>query len=273
MRDVGLGKRLWGWLDKVPYRFRLRARSDLILPSFLGIGAQKAGTTWLHQNLRHHPQIFFPEVAPPRTTEVHYFDVDFHLAFRSYADLFASAGTRIPGDITPAYSIIDTSRIRFVRTVMPNVKLILLLRDPIERAWSHAVMNLVTERSVTLDDVSEAAFISHFKSRRSRRRGDSLNIIERWLSEFPREQLFVGWFEDIAHAPEDLLRGVFRHIGASDAVDLSTFPFSKKFNAGGGWPLPGHLRSVLEDLYASEIEGLARRFPDRATHWLNYSRQ
>lgn len=256
-----------GWFDKLQYTSGLRSSRSLTLPKFLGIGAQKAGTTWMHQNLVFHPQVFLPKVEAPRTTEVHYFDLDFHHSLSSYARRFAAAGNRVPGDITPAYSIIDVRRVRFIRTVMPDVRLVLLLRNPVERAWSHAVMNLVSETRKPLDSVSDSDFITHFKSGRSRRRGNYLQIIDKWRDSFPEEQLFIGWFEDIVQAPEALLRGIFRHIRVQDDVDLKEFPMSKKFNFGGGHSLRTSLRPVLDEMYAAEIEALSARFPERAALW------
>ena len=108
------------------------------LPSFLGIGAQKSGTTWLHARLREHPSLFLPAEK-----ELHYFDWNFHRPLHGYARRFADAGDRLPGEITPGYGMLSPDRISFVARVLPGVRLIYLMRDPVERAWSQVVMNAI----------------------------------------------------------------------------------------------------------------------------------
>ncbi len=63
-----------GCLENPLYFNGLLASKTLCLPHFLGIGAQKAGTTWLHENLQCHPEIFLPE---PK--ELHHFDWNYHI--------------------------------------------------------------------------------------------------------------------------------------------------------------------------------------------------
>ena len=67
------------------------------LPHFLGIGAQKAGTTWLAENLRCHPEVFLPE-----RKELHWLDHKFERPLSDWAAHFADAGERKRGEITPA---------------------------------------------------------------------------------------------------------------------------------------------------------------------------
>src|SRR5690606_22338115 len=58
-----------------------------------------------------------------------------------YASLFRSCGDRVAGDITPAYSILGPAEVAHVARLMPAAMIILILRDPVERAWSHARMD------------------------------------------------------------------------------------------------------------------------------------
>ena len=129
-----LGVRLEHWA----YRQGLLSPRALSLPHFLGIGAVKAGTTWLYRNLRCHPELYLPH---PK--EVHYFDQRFDRGLRFYAGKFEDGRARVRGEITPAYSALPPDRIRFIRSVMPDLKLIFLMRNPVDRAWSHALMDLV----------------------------------------------------------------------------------------------------------------------------------
>ena len=147
------------------------------LPHFLCIGAQKAGTTWLHSVLRQHP-----DVAVPSEKEVHYFDLSFTKPLRDYSRFFAENPGKICGDITPAYSILSEERIRFIRRIMPATRLVFLMRNPIERAWSHAVMFLTTRQGRSYEDVSLAEFQEFLDSPPSTERSDYEKIIARWTA-------------------------------------------------------------------------------------------
>lgn len=154
-------------------RLGWRPRRVAHLPDFLGIGAQKAGTTWLHENLRCHPELYLPDAK-----ELHYFDWDFHQSLRSYAEHFRDGADRVKGEITPGYSILSSIRIALIKDLMPDLRLLFLVRNPISRAWSQALMNLVGRTNRRREDVSDDEFRKHFRSTRSVKRGDYLTTID-----------------------------------------------------------------------------------------------
>ena len=77
-------------LEKPAYARGWLSTRGLTLPDFLGIGAQKAGTTWLHENLRCHPSLYLPDEK-----ELHYFDWHFHRPLRWYAGHFRQGAGRV----------------------------------------------------------------------------------------------------------------------------------------------------------------------------------
>jgi hypothetical protein len=249
-------------LEKHAYARGLLSPRRLVLPDFLGIGAQKAGTTWLYENLRRHPGLYMPD-----RKELHYFDWYFHRSLRWYAGHFKAGAQKVCGEITPGYSILSRERIAFVHKLMPGLRLILLIRNPIERAWSQALMNLVTLPRRRYEDVSAGEFREHFRSNRSLRRGDYLAALENWLSFFPAAQLFVGVYDDISGRPQELLTDVFEHLGVSTDVDWGRFPLEDVVFRGAGVPLPDSLRSVLHGIYENDLRRLVDRFGDRVAHW------
>ncbi len=101
------------------------------LPDFLGIGTQKGGTTYLYELLKHHPQVF---LAYPK--EQHFFSLHWHRGFDWYCNQFDKAVTgQICGEITPYYMFHPEAPSR-IASLLPKVKLVVLLRDPVERALS-----------------------------------------------------------------------------------------------------------------------------------------
>lgn len=101
------------------------------LPDFLGIGTQKGGTTSLHRWLSEHNEIFLPPCK-----EIHYFDLNHEKPLEWYKDKFKYAEfNQKCGEITPFYLYHPKTPYRIKRAI-PKVKLIVLLRDPVERTIS-----------------------------------------------------------------------------------------------------------------------------------------
>lgn len=257
---------LIGLLEKSLYLYGIRSARNLTLPDFLCIGAQKAGTTWLFENMSHHPEIFLPENT--KHYDLHYFDQQFNRSLRYYAGYFEKGRGKVKGENTPAYGIMSVSRIKFLRKIVPDVRLVLMIRNPIDRAWSHARMAMYQKSNGAPENVTDEEFLNHFLRRRSRSRSDYLSIIDKWLSVFPKDQLFVGIFDDMVNRPEDLLRRVFRHIGVSTDVDFSSYPCFDRINKGVSVEMPPNIRVFLEKLYSDELEQLAERFGEPVKSWL-----
>jgi hypothetical protein len=236
--------------------------SQLILPGFLGIGAQKAGTTWLHENLSCHPDLFLP---PEK--ELHYFDRHVDKPLSWYSKFFSAAGNRIPGDITPAYSFLDQARIRHIHSLIPQARLILILRDPIERAWSQALMILVRRKELVFNDIPLARLRKVIAKPRSLRRGDYPSIIRNWSTVFPNDQLFIGFFEQIADDPKTLLGKVLTHIGCSAELDWSCTPYDKVVFGGPKQEMPDEVYQDLRKFYHDDLVWLGDRFGEPAMRW------
>ncbi|WP_170952188.1 sulfotransferase [Synechococcus sp. UW69] len=104
----------------------------MLLPTFLCVGAQKAGTTTLHQLLSRHPQIFLPDKK-----ELHYFSLNFDKNLKWYEKWFYGSEQCIQvGEITPYYIFHPYAAKRIIES-LGRIKIIILLRDPIKRSISH----------------------------------------------------------------------------------------------------------------------------------------
>ena len=197
-------------------------------PDFLVIGAQRAGTTWLHRVLQQHPNLWLPPVK-----ELHYFDkldtkrtildakerrrvgfrglitIDpwffrYWLMRRSdawYEALFRQAQRkgRLTGEITPAYATLDEDVLRRIRRTNNDIKLVFIMRDPVERAWS-AVNNAVKKGSIkgspTVDTMIERA-----RSPGTASRSAYAQTIKRVEAVFPHSQIRYCFFEDLSSCP------------------------------------------------------------------------
>jgi hypothetical protein len=225
---------------------------------FLGIGAQKAGTSWLASNLSRHPQVFVPPVK-----EVHFWNAHLHRGWDWYLGQFGDAEpAQARGEITPAYAVLPAEVVEQVAAALPDVRLMYLLRDPVERAWSAALMAL-GRAQMTIDEASDQWFIDHFRSRASLTRGDYESCLRTWLRSFPREQLLVELFDDVVSRPVDVLERCARHLGVrrgefAARPDLA----GERVFSGPGHPLRPVLREFLVERYAPAVESL-EHFLDR----------
>jgi hypothetical protein len=233
---------------------------------FLGIGAQKCGTTWLHGNLSRHPDVGFPGGK-----EVHFWDAYQHRGMDWYATLFSDSRSHKPvqGDITPAYGFLPVETIRQVHAFCSGCALVYLIRNPLERAWSSARMAL-KRAEMQHHEASDQWFIDHFRSQGSLQRGDYETCIRNWHSVFGAQQLQIIRFDQIQQQPVQTINAVLDHIGASgmrfaasDAALLS----SKVFE-GDGMPIRPSLLPVLHQIYDDRIHSLSDYLGEDFSAWL-----
>lgn len=216
---------------------------------FLGVGAQKSGTTWLFSQLRKHPQIHFPTQK-----EVHFWDRQYDRGVEWYKGLFAEEQTNVlQGEITPAYGFLPREKIAEIHTHFPAVKLFYCVRNPIDRAWSSALMAL-SRAEMEPEEASDAWFIDHFRSKGSRQRGDYLASVKNWLSVYPKAQFLLLDFEEIINDPKKLLACCVDHLGVDGAffAQMEEDELTQKVYAGQPYVLRKSLLPVLEELYVDK---------------------
>lgn len=221
------------------------------LPDFLVISPPKTGSTWLAANLRCHPGIFVPDVK-----EVKYFSL-YHrwLDLNWYAGQFRNAGARLKGEASPSYALLPVQMIRWIHALMPHVKLVFLIRDPIARAWSHARHNYrYREASFTtyqgdIESVPDERWRESFRHPWLLGSGDYLGQLQRWLSVFPREQIYVDLYERIVTEPRALLQRMLSFLGVdAKQIDWPMFRIEERILSGLEKPLPPPLAAELRRL-------------------------
>jgi hypothetical protein len=212
-------------------------RLEALRPDFLIISPAKTGSSWLAANVNRHPQLFIAEGKEVKyfSSFLRWFDLDWYL------DHFVPARGRSKGEASPSYALLPVERIRLIRSLMPGVRLVYLMREPVARAWSHARHNhLYGEAnflSLPSGPATEGQWRENFTHDWPLNSGDYLGQLRRWLSVFPPEQMYVGFYESIAREPAALLRRVFAFLGADPLIDLSSFPLTERILAGSGEPL------------------------------------
>ncbi len=232
--------------------------------SFIGIGAQKAGTTWLYEMLRQHPEIHFPNQK-----ELHFWNRDYNGHNEaSYFKLF-SHPTNIEGEITPAYGHLPPNTIKRIHNQYPALKLIYIIRNPIQRAWSSALMAM-KRSELEFDEVSNQWFIDHFNSRGSLQRGDYESCLKNWLNIFDRKQLLILMYEDIGKHPETTLNRCCLHLQAEPFSKklMGDMNIEKKVFSSGNHRLTPTLKRELLNIYSEKIKSLECYLDTNLQHWL-----
>jgi hypothetical protein len=246
---------------------------------FLGIGAQKCGTTWLYRRLRTHPQVRFPAGK-----EVHFWDeqrergVDwwlqpFHRPLTGrerLARLLALDFRPLRcGEITPAYAILGADVVREIHALLPALRLFYIIRNPIERAWSQ-VRHEYRLAARDVADATEDELIAFVDAPRCRQRGDYLACLDTWLSAFPPAQLHLMVLDDVVAAPKAELVALARFL------EIDTTPFLGADESLLGIPenarptraVPAALLDHLRETYRPSIAGIGRRLGRRFDGWL-----
>ncbi|WP_426416872.1 sulfotransferase family protein [Aestuariirhabdus sp. LZHN29] len=237
----------------------------MTFPDFLCVGAQKAGTTWLHKILSQHPGVYVPE-----RKEMHFFNYEYKFkSLRWYSNEFSGNEGRLAGDVTPAYSVLGLDDVQFMRRLMPGAKVILLLRNPVDRAYSAAKMHLSLLAGRDFNEISEDQYIEHFKSVHSLGRSDYIEIHKKYSGCFGPENVFVGFQEQIENDPKQLMVDIFRFLGVDDQPDWSLFPLRERIGGSvNSETIPDKYRLFLERLYKEKITEMASYFGSYATQWV-----
>jgi len=240
---------------------------------FIVAGAQKAGTTALHYFLSKHPQIALPD-----RQEMHFFDdegifartpVNYELLHRHFRGRGASRTSfrlalinhrPLAGEVTPSY-LYWKPAIERIHNYNPRIKLVILLRNPVDRAFAHWNMQRFKNREALdfLDALKEEPRrIAELPPVESRRfayvdRGFYSGQLERVFRFFPKEQVKIVKFEDFHDRKQETLDGIFEFLrvkplrGVRDK-DRNVVPYERAMKP--------EERKYLAEVFSAEITKL-----------------
>jgi hypothetical protein len=253
-----------------------------ILPSFLIVGAQRSGTTSLSRTLDEHPAVFSAVLHE----EVHFFDVSYRRGlswYRSHFPLLAAARRTVrPADVTPVsfesspyYMFHPLAPERIARD-LPGVRLLVLLRDPVERAYSghahevaHGFESEPFESALELEPgrlagqaeriAADPGYFSYSHQHHSYiARGEYVDQLESLEQHFGRDRLHVVDSGDFFTDPQAIYDGVLAFLGLPNRGN----PAFRRRNAQPRSPMPDSVRKTLEEHY--------RPYDERLAAWLGH---
>jgi len=241
-------------------------------PRFLIIGSQRCGTTSLYNYLIQHPNIISASKK-----EIHYFDTNYDKGNKWYNKHFITMKESkrkkyfITGEATPYYFFHPHAPSR-VRKTLPDVRLIVMLRDPGERTFSHykhhvklKAESLRFEEAIKLESqriAGEWDKMLQDKNYNSYNlqmfsylvRGVYVDQLKRWFEHFPKEQFLVLKSEDFFNNPEDNFLKTLHFLGLPD-YKLTAY---EKFNSNGNEPMSDSIRRYLTHYFKPHDERLRK---------------
>jgi hypothetical protein len=256
------------------------------------VGAQKAGTSWLYRQLVEHPDFWMPPVK-----ELHYFDelsrippvasarardardcrflesikrlsARSHLDLEHYARLFAAKGSLLSGDITPAYSMLNEEVIERIVSHFPNLKVIFLARDPVERAWSQLSMGVRLRNISPFDATDIDEVIRNLLNPGVLLRSHPSKIVARW-KRYVRPELFrVYFFDDLESNPAGLRRSIVKFLGADPEKPSGRLKVDHNSDGGRNkLRLTAKVRSRIAQFFEQELKACAVELGGPARQW------
>jgi len=288
-------KRVWPF-RRLVLRPKALPREEPVVPGagpdFLCVGGQKAGTTWVYEQLAAHPDFWMP----PRK-ELHYLDERGHrptrfsprrddqrdvrfleklhqlgtqpwLDLAGYGQLFAAKSSLLSGDITPGYCLLQDEIIAMVLRHFPKLKVIFLARDPVERVWSHLSQRVRTGRIPKFNVNAPEEVIRHVLHSSVVLRSYPSVIAARWRRGVPADQYRVFFFDDLQTDPAGLRRAIISFLGGDPEkpsgqlrADYNPAAKLKKLSLSNG------VRAHLAEFYADELRACATELGGPATTW------
>jgi len=243
-----------------------------VLPDFIIIGSMKCGTTSLYYDICEHPC-----ASPAAYDEIGFFDSNFHLGLNWYRSMFPTKrriedirrkeGVAITGEDTPFYFWNPVAAKR-IQKLLPNIKLITILRNPIDRAYSE-YQDLVSSES------NSPSFETFIENEINTRRKDSSLITEEnfeifnqknsyllkgiyvdqlkiWAGLFPKEQIFTLSTENLNSEPITALESVFQYLNLPDYKIKNTRRQKQKKYV----PMNSQTRKILIEFFKPHNERL-----------------
>ena len=239
----------------------ISAKDTTALPNFLLIGAQKAGSSTLHDYICKHDQIYMPPAK-----ELHYFDDGFFTkSIVSYRQNFLPSGGAIKiGEGTPSYLSYPGCAEK-IRSLLGDIPLVVILRDPISRMYSQYWHSVKFGRETL-------SFLEALKAEDARRQELGMSFyrvfdyisrssyethIRKYKAQFSR--LHVCRLEDLSGDPLGTLNGIYRFLGVSTVSEVIELPASNSSKLAR-FQFINHVLNAYEDRFGlNRVTGLIRR--------------
>ncbi len=238
-------------------------------PTFLCIGGQRCGTTWLHSVLDALPHV---QVCKDKETDFFYTRsrrTDLAGFERNFDPPPGEPPFAVRGELSPNYCMLKRPTIELIHRLYPWLRLLLIVRNPAERTLSQTWLDLRhMHGQASKEPLSLGEYLRHLERQRTQRRNDFARVIADWQAVFGREALHIELYDDLCQDPDGFLRRVLRHIGADDTVPLPTVALGRRVFESVKSPVPPVVRWYVAKEFRASVCRLNDLLGGRCTHWL-----
>jgi hypothetical protein len=248
-------------------------------PTFLGIGSLRCGSTWLYQVLKCHPDIRLSdrkEMTFFFTPQMLQHDLDWYE--KHFEPENGDEPKPVRGEISPVYARLKAWQANRIANLLPDLRIILTLRHPIERVWSQAVLEFGYLKGRDVRKVSSFDFVRQVERARNRLSSDYRRAIQIWSNAFGRDALHIDFFDRLRDDPQTYVNGILRHIGAATPWALPAKFMKTKVHATSS--LVHHQRDIPEvvqwyiaDRLLKSTERLNELLDGRVSSWVDEMRE
>ena len=189
-----------------------------------------------------------------------------------YMSLFEGHDDLLTGDLTTDYCALSEEAVSNIKSLLPELKVVYLMRNPIERAWSHAKMLLPGLLGKSYAHISDEEFINYLRHPAPQLRGNYPRTIKIWEGIFGQQQLFMGFFDEVVNSPRDLYTRLLDYLGVGSGQKFIPVDLERRVNVGSvseNHVMPDPVRECLIKQYRDDMEWLAGRFGGYASKWLD----
>lgn len=211
----------------------------MVLPNLIGCGAPKSGSTTLYHYLSEHPDIW---MSPEK--ELKFFSYEYKKSIQWYEEIFKPAkGERIRGEFSPFY-ITDPEIPYRIRKLIPEARLLFVLRNPVKRAFSH-YWHAVSVGNWPHHVSFSKAIRSPEGSERFLNAGFYAKHLEKYFEVFEKSQIHVIFTEELHHRPVEVMSDCYRFLGVnpSFAPDVE-----RRYNVAATTNSPALLKKTIYGL-------------------------
>ena len=190
-----------------------------------------------------------------------------------YLSLFDAARNRglIAGELTPKYSALDCDRVGEIAKLLPDCKIIMVLRNPIERAWSQMSKTLLRDRNRALSEVAPDELYRFFEQDSVTARGRYSDIVARWRKYYG-DNVYLGFYDELVSEPVYFIKGIIKFIGSSLSDEhLSSLDLTALSSASGkvAGKMPTEFYEFLATQYKDDIRQLSGMVDYPVSRWIS----
>ena len=191
-----------------------------------------------------------------------------HIDFDRYGRLFSHKGLLLSGDISPAYSTLSDEVIERVVDHFPNLKVVFLARDPVERAWSQLSMGVRLGMIKKFDATDPEEVVCNLLIPGVLARSHPSKIVARWKRYVRPQNFRVYFFDDLKENPVELRRSILRFLGGDPDKPSGELKPHDNNDAGREKPrLTAKVRDRMAQFFEHELKSCAVELGGRAKSW------